>query len=122
MTAEITALARISANDVAKLFAEKERELHGKVDATRDAYFGFIFPINRNDFEAVSQALDIPAEASRMLYQKGKAFSTFKPSGRGGQITNHIFGASILALRGKSLDDGLSSVNDKSVGDIVAKN
>ena len=119
---KLTALERVSVSDVENLFVAKERELHRKVDATRDAYLGFIFPINRSDFQAVSQALDIPPETREVLYRKGKAFSTFKTRGRQGQITNHIFGAAILSLRRKSLDTGLNSVSDKSVPDIVAKN
>jgi hypothetical protein len=119
---KLTTLEHVSASDVEKLFAAKERELHRKVDATRDAYLGFIFPINRADFQAVSQALDIRSETREVLYRKGKAFSTFTPLGRHGQITNHIFGAAILSLRGKSLDTGLGSVSDKNMPDIVAKN
>jgi hypothetical protein len=119
---KLIALERVSASEVEKLFVTKERELHRKVDTTRDAYLGFIFPINRSDFQAVSQALDILPETREALYRKGKAFSTFKPRGRTGQITNHIFGAAILSFRGKSLDTGLNSVSDKSMPDIVTKN
>ena len=122
MAEQLAELGEISANDVTRLFAKQRQDLHRKVDATRDAYLGFIFPINQKDFQAVSQALKIPAPAGRTLFRKGTSFSTFKPGGRGGQLTNHIFGASILALRGKSLDTGLKSVSDKSIADLVAKN
>ena len=120
-TDEHKLLSHISAEDVDALFSSQEQALHHKVDATRDAYFGFIFPINRSDFEAVSTALDVPVEARRVLYQKGKAFSSFRVGGRGAQLTNHIYGASILALRGKSLDSGLETVTDDSLADIVSK-
>jgi hypothetical protein len=120
---KVKALGQVSPSDVEKLFADREQELHLKVDATRDAYSGFIFPINRADFTAVSQILDISDETARVLYKKGKAFSTFKPSGSAmAHITNHIFGASILALRGKNLDTGLSSVSDANIAEIVLKN
>jgi hypothetical protein len=112
-------LEAVTASHVSELFSKEERTLHVKVDATRDAYFGFIFPINQADFRAVSDAFGIPHDAARALYRSGREFSTFKPAGRSGQLTNHIFGASILALRGKSLDTGLSSVTDTNLAEIV---
>lgn len=114
-------LNSISAQEVTSLFSKREDELHRKVDDTRDAYFGFIFPINRQDFQAVAHALDLPPEAASALYKHGRAFSTFKPTGRGGHLTNHIVGSSILALRGKDLNSGLSSVSDATFGNLVAK-
>jgi hypothetical protein len=113
-------LRSVKHSEVEALFAQREHELHKKVDETRDAYFGFIFPINRQDFQAVAHALDLNPEAARTLYKKGKAFSTFKPGGRS-HITNHIFGASILSLRGKDLNSGLGSVTDESLARHVAQ-
>jgi hypothetical protein len=117
-------LASVTSGQVEELFKKKSAELHRKVDQTRDAYFGFIFPINRDDFRAVANALNIPNEAAQVLHAKGTAFSTFQRTGRSGgrSITNHIFGASILALRGKSLDTGLSSVTDRNLAEIVTAN
>ena len=60
--------------------------------------------------------------AAEALYKKGEAFSTFRPNGQGGRITNHIVGASILALRGKDLDTGLGSVTDNSLAGVVLQN
>ena len=112
-------LSNASAEGVRNLFSSQAKLLHSKVDATRDAYFGFIFPINRGDFETVSRIFDIRPDTAQALYRDAREFSTFKPSSRGGQITNHIFGASILALRGKSLDTGLGSVTDDTLPRIV---
>jgi hypothetical protein len=109
-------------HDVETLFTRDASALHRKVDATRDAYFGFIFPITRPDFVAVTRALDLDDEAARALYQRGTAFSTFRPSGRHAQLTNHIVGAALLALRGGDLDTGLQPVNDKTVADLVSTN
>lgn len=112
-------LSMVTSSHIEKLFSD-DRDLHRKVDETRDAYFGFIFPINRDDFKAVSQAFDLDAESQLLLYKKGREFSTFQTSGRQkGQITNHIFGASILALRGKDLDTGLRSVTDENLAEIA---
>ncbi len=107
--------------EVEDLFMQREQELHRKVDATRDAYLGFIFPINQQDFQAVAQALELDATTARTLYKRGKAFSTFTPNGRAGSLTNHIVGSSILALRGKDLDDGLSTVTDQNLEQLVAE-
>ena len=74
---KLTALERVSASDVENLFVAKERELHRKVDATRDAYLGFIFPINRSDFQGVA-GFGYPSRNREVLYRKGKAFSTSK--------------------------------------------
>ena len=116
-------LEKVSARQVDALFKNSARNLHLKVDQTRDAYFGFIFPINREDFRAVAKALNIGDEAAQVLYARGTAFSTFQKGGRSrGSLTNHIFGASILALRGKQLDTGLSSVTDRNLAEIVRGN
>jgi hypothetical protein len=116
-------LEGVTASEVEKLFATQEQDLHRKIDATRDAYFGFIFPINSDDFRAVSHAFGIADDAARVLFKQGRAFSTFKVSGRSaGQLTNHIFGASILALRGKSLETGLGAVTDENISEIVRAN
>ena len=109
----------ITAQDVAKLFSAQSKALHIKVDATRDAYFGYIFPVNRHDLTTVSEILGLPPESARALFAEARKFSTFKPRGRGGEVTNHIYGASILALRGKSLDTGLSTVTDRSLAGMV---
>jgi hypothetical protein len=115
-------LAKVTSSDIEGLFAKRSPELHRKVDATRDAYFGFIFPINREDFKAVSSAFGVRGDAGAALYNSGKAFSTFQARGRIKTLTNHIFGASILALRGKDLDTGLASVTDESIGKLVSEN
>jgi hypothetical protein len=116
-------LKDVSSLDVEALFNVRAADLHRKVDQTRDAYFGFIFPINRDDFRAVAEALSIGEEAAQALYTRGTAFSTFQKSGRSsGSLTNHIFGASILVLRGKQLDTGLVSVTDRNLTEIVREN
>lgn len=116
-------LAKVSPRDVENLFTKMASDLHRKVDQTRDAYFGFIFPVTRTDFKAVARALDIDDQAARTLFRRGTEFSTFQPTGRvPGTITNHIVGASILALRGKQLDTGLGSVLDKNVIELVQEN
>lgn len=112
-------LSTVSTDDVASLFAERTNELHSKVDATRDAYFGFIFPVDRRDLNNISDALGLSPEVARSLYQHGTSFSTFSLDGRRRQITNHIVGSSLLALRGKDLDTGLSSVTSESVEGLV---
>jgi hypothetical protein len=114
-------LSAVTKSEVEDLFAKREQELHRKVDETRDAYLGFIFPVNQQDFQAVAQALDLNAEAARTLYIRGKAFSTFKPNGRGGRLTNHIVGSSFLALRGKDLNTGLGSVTDPNLEHLVSQ-
>lgn len=114
-------LSAVTHSQVDTLFDAREKELHQKVDETRDAYFGFIFPINQQDFQAVAHALELDPVAARTLYKRGKAFSTFKPNGRGGRITNHIVGSSILALRGKDLNSGLGSVTDQNLEQLVSQ-
>jgi hypothetical protein len=122
-TSDVKHLSSITSEDVEILYKEKEKQLHEKIDATRDAYLGFIFPINRSDLSAVSQALGLDFNAANLIYKKSKAFSTFKvPGQKFGQLTNHIYGASILALRGKSLNTGLESVNDRSIKELSAIN
>lgn len=118
----IRTLENVEVEDVETLFSKRASEMHRKIDATRDAYFGFIFPITRSDFNSVAQVFNFSPETARVLYKKGKDLSTFKsPDSKFGELTNHIFGASILALRGKSLDTGLSSVNDKNIAEFVSK-
>ena len=118
---KIKLLSEVSSSEVSELFTKREQELHRKVDDTRDAYLGFIFPINQKDFQAVAHALDLDPEAARMLYKKGKAFSTFKSSERRSQLTNHIVGSSILALRGKDLNSGLDTVTDQTLEQLVSQ-
>ena len=64
---------------------------------------------------AVTRALDVSDSVASTLYKTGTAFSSFRPNGRGGRITNHIVGASILALRGRDLDSGLAAVTDDTI-------
>jgi hypothetical protein len=113
-------LSSVTKVEVDQLFDKREQELHQKVDETRDAYFGFIFPVNQSDFQAVAHALELSPDTARRLYRRGKAFSTFKPGGRSG-LTNHIVGSSILALRGKDLNSGLSSVTDQDIAQLVSQ-
>jgi hypothetical protein len=118
-TADAT-YATVDPEAVRGLFQDAGAELHRKVDATRDAYFGFIFPVTRADLFAVTAAFDIDPSVAGAIYREGRKFSTFAPNGRQpSQITNHIVGATLLALRGKSLDDGLSSVTDRSITSLV---
>ncbi|MGN7740871.1 hypothetical protein ACTJKT_12860 [Pseudomonas sp. 22526] len=122
-SSDVVHLNSVTCEDVELLYKEKERHLHEKIDATRDAYFGFIFPINRADLSAVSEAFELDYKVAQLIYKKSKNFSTFKVPGRKfGQLTNHIYGASVLALRGKSLDTGLESVSDRSINELVAVN
>jgi hypothetical protein len=115
-------LSRVTASQVSELFANKSDILNKKIDATRDAYFGFIFPITGADFRSVSEIFGLQPETAQTLAKEGTRFSSFvQANGRKG-LTNHIYGASLLALRGKSLDTGLSSVNDKSVEGLVEDN
>mgnify|MGYP001163411336 FL=1 len=119
----IKCLSSVSTDDVEKLYKEHEKHLYEKIDATRDAYFGFIFPINRSDLSAVSEAFDLSPSVAQLIYRKSKSFSTFRaPGSKFGQLTNHIYGASILALRGKNLDTGLNSVTDQNLGKLAAEN
>ncbi|HSL01954.1 MAG TPA: hypothetical protein VK901_00265 [Nitrospiraceae bacterium] len=116
-------LNSVTVEDVEKLYKEHEKQLHEKIDATRDAYLGFIFPINRADLSAVSEALELSPTVAQLIYRKSKSFSTFRSPGRKfGQLTNHIYGASILALRGKSLDTGLNTVTNDNVRKLAAAN
>jgi hypothetical protein len=113
-------LSTVTIADVDRLYAERDKQLHEKIDATRDAYFGFIFPINRSDLNSVSQAFGLPSDVANHLALKSRNFSTFRAPGRRfGQLTNHIYGASILALRGMDLDNGLASVTDQSLHELV---
>jgi hypothetical protein len=119
-TSAPTLLSTVTIDDVDQLYAARAQQLHEKIDATRDAYFGFIFPINRSDLNAVSQAFGLAPEVARHLALKSREFSTFRLPGRKfGQLTNHIFGASILALRGKDLDTGLAGVDDRGLVDVA---
>ncbi|WP_160093671.1 hypothetical protein [Rhodococcus sp. T7] len=115
-------LEDVTSRDVETLFASRESDLHRKVDATRDAYFGFIFPITRPDFVAVARAFDLNNEMAKALYSRGTAFSTFRPNGRLGQITNHIVGSSLLALRDMDLDTGLREVSDETLAALISSN
>ena len=115
-------IQQVTPKDVEALFSSKANELHAKVDATRDAYLGFIFPITRADLDSVAAAVDLPADAARAIFSAGTRFSSFKIVGRGGSITNHITGAALLAARGKSLDTGLEIVNDTSLKKLVREN
>jgi len=114
-------LSAVTRAEVEQLFAKRGDELHRKVENTRDAYFGFIFPVTRDDFLAVARSLHMSADVTEALYEQGKAFSTFRPGGRGRHITNHIVGTAILALRGKELDTGLASVTDQSLQEIIGE-
>jgi hypothetical protein len=119
---EYRALSDVSADDVRGLFADRADDLHRKVDATRDAYCGFIFPVTRGDLASVGGALELSTDAARALYREGTRFSTFRRTARGGQITNHIVGASLLALRGQSLDTGLASIDSASLAGVASEN
>jgi hypothetical protein len=120
---EVRELSHCKPQDVEQLFAKRAAELHKKIDQTRDAYQGFIFPVNQRDLLTVADALGIDRATTRSLFSAGRAFSTFHPPGkRAGQITNHIFGASILALRGKSLETGLASITNESLLDFTRHN
>ncbi|MFF4411941.1 hypothetical protein ACFYY8_05375 [Streptosporangium sp. NPDC001559] len=114
-------MTTIDRSAVDALFDGRADQLHHKVDATRDAYCGFIFPVNRSDLTAVASALDIAPEVAHLIYQRGTSFSTFRRTDRTGQITNHIVGATLLALRGKDLDTGLGSVTTETIDGIVAE-
>lgn len=116
-------LSSVTVDEVEKLYKAQEKQLHEKIDATRDAYFGFIFPINRADLSAVSQAFELPVDVAQSIYKQSKKFSTFRtPGSKFGQLTNHIYGATILALRGKNLDKGLASVSDQSLPKLISAN
>jgi hypothetical protein len=118
-----TRLSKTSPREVETLYAKMASDLHRKIDETRDAYFGFIFPITRDDLTAVTRALNIPEDTAQTIFDQGRAFSTFRTRATSARsLTNHIFGASILALRGKQLDSGLSSVTDKNAAELIHKN
>ena len=120
---ETRSLADATCADVENLYTEKADQLHEKIDGTRDAYFGFIFPINRSDLFAVSEALDLKSDVANIIYKKSKEFSTFRrPGRRFSELTNHIYGASILALRGKDLSTGLKSVSNKNLKELAIEN
>ena len=115
----VKALREVSKDDVETLFANNSDELHRKVDQTRDAYLGFIFPVNRSDYYSVATALDINGDTAQVLFKRGREFSNFRVGDRPSQITNHIFGTSILALRNKPLDSGLATATDTSLEKLV---
>jgi hypothetical protein len=115
-------LSRVTASQVGELFATKSDVLHKKVDATRDAYLGFIFPITGADFRSVSEIFGLQYETAQALVKEGTKFSSFAQGNGQRHLTNHIYGASLLALRGKSLDSGLSSVDDKTLERLVKEN
>jgi hypothetical protein len=120
---DLKKINEVTPKDVTTLFSSMEKELHKKVDDTRDAYFGFIFPISLDDFRGVSSVFQLHADTAKELLKVGRKFSSFKKVGRDlGTLTNHIYGASILTLRGRDLNTGLSDVNDKNLGGYVAKN
>lgn len=119
----IKILSSVTPSDVTKLFSSMEKELHKKVDDTRDAYFGFIFPISLDDFRGVSSVFQLSADTAKELLKVGRGFSSFSKVGRGkGSLTNHIYGASLLTLRGRDLNTGLSDVSDSNLADYVSKN
>ena len=110
------AYLNVRPEDVERLFRTKGEELHRKIDETRDAYCGFIFPVTRPDLLALTSAFDIDPKVAGAIYREGQRFSTFAPEGRGpSQITNHIVGATLLALRNRDLGNGLESVTDASI-------
>lgn len=93
------------------------------MDDTRDAYFSFIFPISLDDFRGVSSVFQVDADTAKELLKAGRSFSCFRKVGRElGTLTNHIYGAFILTLRGRDLNYGLAEVNDKTLAYYVAKN
>ncbi len=116
------ALSDVGSREVTELFSNRADELHTKVNATRDAYLGFIFPIGRSDFREVSEIFGLKYDVAQTLYREGSAFSTFRPNGGTGHLTNHIMGASFLALRGKSLNEGLNTVDNKSLPGVIKGN
>jgi hypothetical protein len=123
MTApSVKMLNSVSVADIDQLYAKKSDEMHRKVDQTRDAYFGFIFPVNKADLLTVAGALGIQGDVARRLYTLGRSFSTFKaPGAKATGITNHIVGTSLLALRHESLDKGLARVTDATLASLVAE-
>ncbi|MEO8341565.1 MAG: hypothetical protein ABI604_17990, partial [Nitrospirota bacterium] len=62
-------LNSVTVEDVEKLYREHDKQLHKKIDATRDAYLGFIFPINRSDLSAVSEALELSPTVAQLIYK-----------------------------------------------------
>jgi hypothetical protein len=119
---KVITLSEVSPADVDTLFNNSADELQRKVDETRDAYMGFIFPISRSDFCLVADVLEINTSTAQRLFKRGRAFSNFRVGERSNQITNHIFGTSILALRKKSLDSGLVETTDISLEKLVRGN
>jgi len=67
-------LSRVTASQVSELFATKSEILHKKVDATRDAYFGFIFPITGSDFRSVSEIFSLQHDTAQTLIKEGTHF------------------------------------------------
>jgi hypothetical protein len=113
-------ISTVDADAIRKLYQSDGDSLHRKIDETRDAYFGFIFPVTRSDLYAVASALGVQPSTADAIFSEGRSFSTFAPEGRRPtEITNHIVGATLLAARGKNLDDGLGSVDDKTVVELV---
>jgi hypothetical protein len=120
---DLKKLTDVTAKDVTALFTSMEKALHKKVDDTRDAYFGFIFPISLDDFRGVCSVFQLNTDTANQLLKVGRTFSSFTKVGRGpGTLTNHIYGASILTLRGRDLNTGLGEVNNKTLAEYVAKN
>jgi len=119
---QVRPLTDVTAIDVQNMFATRTNELHVKVDKTRDAYLGFIFPVDLNDLLGVADALDLDQATAKGLYKDALAFSTFRRVGGEVGNTNHIIGGSLLALRNKSLDTGLASVNNESLATIIDEN
>jgi hypothetical protein len=121
-TSKVRTLRQVTVADVDALYAKRADELHRKVDQTRDAYFGFIFPITKTDLMAVSSALGLERDAASQLFKLGRAFSTFRASSaKLGGLTNHITGAALLALRHPSLDTGLAAVTDSTLAKFVSE-
>jgi hypothetical protein len=115
-------LSDVGQREVEAIFTERKDELHRKVESTRDAYLGYIFPITRRDFLSVARALELRDDVANVLYRRGTKSSTFRPNERGGALTNHITGAAILALRGQDLDTGLAGATDDNLAEFVSKN
>ena len=63
----LNSLCDVTPKDVETLYSNHEKQLRQKIDATRDAYFGFIFPMERGDFKAVQSALGIDEATGRKL-------------------------------------------------------
>jgi hypothetical protein len=113
----------VSASKVGELWSKNKDELHSKIDSTRDAYFGFIFPVDAADVDKLSAIFGFSAEVGASLTHAARDHSTFRRNRNGeGQLTNHITGAFLLLMRGKTLDTGLSAVTDNTLRSLVEKN